>query len=725
MVARRARERLSKGGAGDDGMAGRRSLQVLRRAAWVAVAFALLASLAAPTSGQEPPPGHGLDVIETSLALTQAPPFTGLGENYTNCERAGNFEYDPVARNVTFEDSAFEGQCGEVRMFLKVPTGATAIVVNFTADRRIQAQTTVNADFRIVQDFRMYGPEVELSSAAYYDAQEGASPAKPFQLRYILPVGLTDLALGWHFADEGAVYSSQPPIQTEALQRFVASLTDVTVLWPSAPLPAPTITVGQEEERPSELRAVAPVTANVTLGPTVLDGGNRAEIVFAVEAGPELQRVVGPKGEVAADQIDQSVTGQRQEFRIPEEVVAQQGEGTYSFEFLSARVLAPVPPPSPPSRVYPFFWAMLLLPIPAAVLATSSANAYRREAEGPYVRTARVVLAIIIAIIVYYLIIAYFALFAIGPRTMAVLPPTDAVLLAYSQLLLILILLVGIAILQARARTGAMRRDIQEQRRKEDRLRRSNEELERFAYVASHDLQEPLRKVAGFTALLQKRYGGRLDKDADEIIQYAVDGASRMQMLIKDILAYSRVGSKELNRVPVDVDAVMELVVADLSESIQQTKADVKWDALPTVRADASQLRQVLQNLVENAIKYRHPKRRPKIQVSATTDPTAWHFAVSDNGQGIPADKHDEIFGIFRRLHGQSTPGTGIGLAVCKKAVERHDGRIWVESAVGKGSTFHFTLPRSMLDAGPSVAPVSQPAPAAQPSEGSSAGAGV
>jgi len=165
-------------------------------------------------------------------------------------------------------------------------------------------------------------------------------------------------------------------------------------------------------------------------------------------------------------------------------------------------------------------------------------------------------------------------------------------------------------------------------------LERSNRDLEQFAYVASHDLQEPLRKVAGFTALLQKRYEGRLDKDADEIIQYAVDGATRMQMLIKDILAYSRVGSKELHRVPVDANSTMQLVTSDLSEPIREHNAAVDWEELPTVRVDASQLRQILQNLVENAVKYRHPKRRPKVHVRAYDDGAAFRYAL--NGESPP-----------------------------------------------------------------------------------------
>ncbi|MEO7398937.1 MAG: ATP-binding protein [Ilumatobacteraceae bacterium] len=350
------------------------------------------------------------------------------------------------------------------------------------------------------------------------------------------------------------------------------------------------------------------------------------------------------------------------------------------------------------SYAYAFYYVVALLPLVAAVLALNQANLYVSQAEGPYRRTARAVLLAVVLVVAYYMLLLGYSFFGIGPARMSRLPIGREAFLVYTQFVLLLLMLAGAALVMSRSLIGSMRRDIEERRLKEDQLRRSNEELERFAYVASHDLQEPLRKVAGFTALLQKRYRGRLDSDADEIIQYAVDGATRMQMLIKDILAYSRVGSKELNRVPVDANSTMQLVASDLGEQIKENKAQVTWNGLPIVRADASQLRQILQNLVENAIKYRHPKRRPKVQVAAFEEGSNWHFTVTDNGQGIPADKHVEIFGIFRRLHGPDQPGTGIGLAVAKKAVERHDGKIWVESEPGKGSAFHFTLPRGALD---------------------------
>jgi PAS domain S-box-containing protein len=231
---------------------------------------------------------------------------------------------------------------------------------------------------------------------------------------------------------------------------------------------------------------------------------------------------------------------------------------------------------------------------------------------------------------------------------------------------------------------------------KVEELNRSNGELEQFAYVASHDLQEPLRMVASFTQLLSRRYKGKLDADADEFIAFAVDGASRMQRLIQDLLMYSRVGTKTKKLLPTSSETALKLALLNLHETVEQSSAQVTYDPLPTVLSDESQLTQLFQNLVGNAIKYQNSVP-PRIHISAArSENKTWMFSVRDNGLGIDPRYFDKIFGMFQRLHKREEfAGTGIGLAICKKIVERHGGTISVESQPGNGSTFSFALAES------------------------------
>ena len=224
-------------------------------------------------------------------------------------------------------------------------------------------------------------------------------------------------------------------------------------------------------------------------------------------------------------------------------------------------------------------------------------------------------------------------------------------------------------------------------------LERSNAELQQFAYVASHDLQEPLRMISSYVQLLERRYRNRLDQDADDFITYAVDGSKRMQRLINGLLLYSRVGTHGRPFELIDCETVLDKTLANLRMLLTESGAQVTHDPLPTLKGDSTQLLRLFQNLIDNACKFRDDDV-PQIHVSARLERSQWLFSVSDNGIGIDPEYADRIFIIFQRLHSREEfPGTGLGLAICKKIVERHGGRIWVDFGNHKGATFCFTIP--------------------------------
>ena len=254
----------------------------------------------------------------------------------------------------------------------------------------------------------------------------------------------------------------------------------------------------------------------------------------------------------------------------------------------------------------------------------------------------------------------------------------------------------NLARLPQAVRRAIEERDLRdENRRTQEELARSNRDLEQFAYVASHDLQEPLRMVATYTQLLAERYQGKLDENADKYIHYAVEGALRMQTLVRDLLAFSRVGRKQETARDMDCNLVLRNVIANLQSLIQESGARINYEALPVLVADPSELLQLFQNLIGNAIKFRSAEP-PEIRITAKKEKKEWLFSVADNGIGIARQHVEDVFVIFKRLHTREEyPGSGIGLAICKKIVEHNQGQIWVESRPGQGSTFHFTWPYS------------------------------
>jgi light-regulated signal transduction histidine kinase (bacteriophytochrome) len=252
---------------------------------------------------------------------------------------------------------------------------------------------------------------------------------------------------------------------------------------------------------------------------------------------------------------------------------------------------------------------------------------------------------------------------------------------------------------EVRDRTQHLEKATQESEQRARQLATSNADLEHFAHVASHDLQEPLRTVTSFVQLLERRCGDSLDAESREYIQFAVDGAKRMHTLIEDLLSYSRITTLGGALTPCDLSHVVSEAMGDLDLVITESKAAITVGTMPVLSCDRAQMSSLFQNLIGNAIKYRKPDSAPTIHISTKLEGPEWVFRIRDNGIGIDPRYKDRIFIIFQRLHGQETyEGTGIGLAICKRIVERHQGRIWVESEPGKGATFAFTLPAKTAD---------------------------
>jgi PAS domain S-box-containing protein len=236
-------------------------------------------------------------------------------------------------------------------------------------------------------------------------------------------------------------------------------------------------------------------------------------------------------------------------------------------------------------------------------------------------------------------------------------------------------------------------RDVTERKQAEEALARSNSDLQQFAYITSHDLQEPLRTITSFAQLLRQRYHEQIDKQADEYINYITSATGRMTTLIRDLLAYSRVISQEelpLSRV--HLNAAVDWAIMNLNEALKESGGSIQRDDLPVYEGYEQHFVQLFQNLLSNALKFRGPET-PRVQVTCERLENKYLISVSDNGPGIPAEHHERIFGVFRRLHGRDIPGTGMGLAICQRIVERYGGRIWVDSEPGRGATFRFTLP--------------------------------
>lgn len=630
------------------------------------------------------PPGALREVYEDEGAqqvpvLGGAAPDQGCGQDHFTMNQTGGW--------FRFRETQYQNGCGEARFTLDLPVGTSGLVVRYRADRSIQQPSSVPLAIDMHQDLHVYDPAgVLVASFPYYEPNAPAHlEAELFEYPVELQTGQPNATVGWLFRDRGQTLG-QAFVNPVAGQIFSSTVRDASLELVGIPLVPERVGSERLGLQGDSVRYATTVVARV---PDTLGVSGRISVSVRVAEGLAFSHAVGPRGQAVDESlVTTSGAGDVQTVVLTGAATSQGGPGLYQLVFTSSRPIDPSP------LLYPFVAAVLAVPAGAGVLALRSTRQFRRQATPEFAGTAANLDHVVLAMLAVYLLLPIGVLVTGRLALLASWPLEGEAGLVYLLIGLAFVAFLAVGFVGRRHLGSLMHEEqsIQERARRE--LERSNRELAEFAYVASHDLQEPLRTVASYTQLLQRRYKGKLDSDADEFIDSAVEGAQRMQSLIQDLLAYSRVGSRPEEPMPVNLAVVVEDVRRLLHQAIADAKAEVVADPLPVVVGNERQFLQLLQNLIANAIKFRHPDRAPRVEVRAEQVAGGWRISVQDNGIGIDARHFDRIFQIFQRLHARDEyPGTGIGLAICKRIVELAGGRIGVESVPGEGSTFWFTVP--------------------------------
>jgi signal transduction histidine kinase len=680
-----------------------------------ALAAGLLAGLLAVTAaaGQQ---ASSAGVLDATYGVDVTVPVSALQERYeqsaTDVPPLGSVPSgspcgsDQFAFNATggwfrFRESQSQAGCGEVRYTVAVPAGAQSALVTFRADRVIQQPSSVDLPIAMNQELRVYDAlDGLIATFPYYESNAPQHLAsEPFAYTMDLGAAQGTLTVGWLFRDQG-----QPFASPFAGQGFAATVQEPHIAFAGIPMAPDRLEHERLGLQGDSVRFATTVVAGV---PDSLGVSGQISVTLRVADELAYSHTLGPRGHAVPDAfVEVSEVGDVRTVVLTGDATVSQGVGLYRIVFTSASPLSPSP------LLYPFIAFALAVPAAAGGLAWINTRRFRLQATPEFRNTATNLENVVLAMIAIYLLLPLGVLASGRLALLASWPLEGEAGLVYLLIGIAFVAFLAVGFVGRRHLNRVMVEEaaLKDQARRE--LERSNRELAEFAYVASHDLQEPLRTVASYTQLLQRRYKGRLDADADEFIDSAVEGAQRMQALIQDLLQYSRVGAKPEEQAAVDLGAVVEDVRRTLRQALTEANAElVVSKALPTVVGHERQFAQLLQNLVGNAVKFRHPERLVRVEVSAEPTPGGWRIAVRDNGIGLDPRHSDRIFQIFQRLHGRDEyPGTGIGLAICKRIVELNGGKIGVDSVPGEGSTFWFTVPDR--------APTGQLA--AQPSQSSS-----
>lgn len=668
-----------------------------------ALALIALVAAAAPAAGQE----GATPIVETDLRFVQGLPLHTMQEVYgsddgqcpgdpTGQDPGGRFTPDPGGSWFRFREDETENACGEAQFDLRVPAGASVVRVRFEANRLIDTtvdQSVLQIQSAILQRLYLYDNSLDghLAEFTYYDDDDGSSALqRGFERDFELIEDQERLTLGWLFHDQGTSQGGNA-VPVDLGQAFSSTVRDVEleflVLGVDSP-PVDVIPAGRDvqgdrgqEYYDAVVDVPAPATADLS-----------TRLLLSISNRYQLESAQAPDGSaILAEELESRESQGILEVTLSEEVTEKYGEGLYELHFSKSFALGRTP------ALLAVFVLMLALPLVIGFFATRSVLGFSSHAQtGRYRRTARLLQVLLGGLWASYGIATAWILINQELVTaMNVWPMEGQAALYYLLLLMFAIGFAIMTILSGRHLLQWMQNDLLAREEAQKELERSNRELEQFAYVASHDLQEPLRMVTHYTKLLEMRYGEKLDTDAHEFIGFATDGATRMKQLIDGLLTYSRVGRTEVGDDPVDMSVMVQRALMNLRIRIQDKGAEVTTGKLPKVPGDPTMLTELMQNLIENGIKYAREGTAPKVHVHAQRDGNrGWRFTVQDNGIGIAPKHHARIFQLFQRLHGRDAyTGTGIGLAICHRIVDLHGGRIWVESTPGKGAAFHFTIP--------------------------------
>jgi signal transduction histidine kinase len=699
-------------------------LRLARAAAVALLAATLLAATLlalAPAASAEDPGSAG--ILETSFGLAvpipvgalvesrdfQGAQVAGTGQELPACA-PGQFTLNQTDGWFRFRETQTQNGCGELAYTVALPAGTTSAQVRFRADRTIlQPASALSLPTVMDQELRVYGPDgVLAASFPYYepDAPEHLQ-SQEFSYPLDLSAGQPNVTVGWRFWDRGQTLG-QPAANPLFGQSLSSTVRDAAVDLDGIPMAPDRVTTERLGLQGDSVRFATTVAVRV---PDSLGVAGAISIRVRVADNLAFSHAFGPRGEPIDASLVDVADGESQLVVLSGNGTLLHGAGVYRLVFASSAPISPAP------LLYPFIALVMAVPAGAGALAWRNTRKFRVQATPEFAHTAVNLERVVLAMLAVYLLLPLGVVLSGRLGLLASWPLEGEAGLVYLLVGLSFVAFLAVGFVGRRQLTTLMLEEAAQKEKARRELERSNRELEEFAYVASHDLQEPLRTVASYTQLLQRRYRGKLDADADEFIDATVEGAARMQALIQDLLAYSRVGSKPEEDVAVDLGAVVEDVRKTLRQAIADADAEVVvTKALPTVVGRPRQFEQLLQNLVGNAVKFRDPARPCRVEVAAEPIPGGWRVTVHDNGIGIDPRHFERIFQIFQRLHGRDEyPGTGIGLAICKRIVELSGGRIGVESTPGEGSTFWFTLPDRRAPPGGAT-----PSPTAPPTAPSS-----